>query len=42
MGLRLLTQAAPHLGVQVRDPQSKTPSLVFEYVNNTDFKVGCG
>ena len=32
----------PHLGVQVRDPQSKTPSLVFEYVNNTDFKVGCG
>ena len=23
----------------VRDPQSKTPSLVFEYVNNTDFKV---
>ena len=23
----------------VRDPQSKTPSLVFEYVNNTDFKL---
>ena len=23
----------------VRDAQSKTPSLVFEYVNNTDFKV---
>jgi casein kinase II subunit alpha len=23
----------------VRDPQSKTPSLVFEHVNNTDFKV---
>ncbi|KAM0750061.1 Pkinase-domain-containing protein [Meredithblackwellia eburnea MCA 4105] len=23
----------------VRDPQSKTPSIVFEYVNNTDFKV---
>ena len=23
----------------VRDPQSKTPSLVFEYVNNTDFKT---
>eukprot|EP00243_Klebsormidium_subtile_P004430 TRINITY_DN18406_c0_g1_i1.p1 TRINITY_DN18406_c0_g1~~TRINITY_DN18406_c0_g1_i1.p1 ORF type:complete len:447 (+),score=102.62 TRINITY_DN18406_c0_g1_i1:271-1611(+) len=23
----------------VRDPQSKTPSLVFEFVNNTDFKV---
>lgn len=23
----------------VRDTQSKTPSLVFEYVNNTDFKV---
>jgi casein kinase II subunit alpha len=23
----------------VRDPESKTPSLVFEYVNNTDFKV---
>ena len=22
----------------VRDPQSKTPSLVFEFVNNTDFK----
>ena len=22
----------------VREPQSKTPSLVFEYVNNTDFK----
>eukprot|EP00320_Phaeocystis_rex_P020818 CAMPEP_0119070628 /NCGR_PEP_ID=MMETSP1178-20130426/42850_1 /TAXON_ID=33656 /ORGANISM="unid sp, Strain CCMP2000" /LENGTH=342 /DNA_ID=CAMNT_0007052481 /DNA_START=97 /DNA_END=1125 /DNA_ORIENTATION=+ len=22
----------------VRDPQSKTPSLIFEYVNNTDFK----
>ena len=21
------------------DPQSKTPSLIFEYVNNTDFKV---
>lgn len=23
----------------VRDEQSKTPSLVFEYVNNTDFKM---
>ena len=23
----------------VRDSQSKTPSLVFEHVNNTDFKV---
>jgi serine/threonine protein kinase len=23
----------------VRDPQSKTPSLVFEYINNNDFKV---
>ncbi|GAB9467424.1 hypothetical protein Gpo141_00004769, partial [Globisporangium polare] len=23
----------------VRDPQSKTPSLVFEHVNNTDFKT---
>jgi casein kinase II subunit alpha len=23
----------------VRDPASKTPSLIFEYVNNTDFKV---
>lgn len=23
----------------VRDPQSKTPSLVFEYVNNDDFKI---
>lgn len=23
----------------VRDPQSKTPSLVFEYVNNLDFKT---
>ena len=23
----------------VRDPQSKTPSLVFEYVNNSDFKM---
>lgn len=23
----------------VRDQQSKTPSLVFEYVNNRDFKV---
>ena len=23
----------------VRDPQSKTPSLIFEHVNNTDFKV---
>jgi casein kinase II subunit alpha len=23
----------------VRDPQSKTPSLIFEYVDNTDFKV---
>lgn len=23
----------------VKDPQSKTPSLIFEYVNNTDFKV---
>lgn len=24
----------------VRDPESRTPSLVFEYINNTDFKVG--
>ena len=23
----------------VREPQSKTPSLIFEHVNNTDFKV---
>jgi serine/threonine protein kinase len=23
----------------VRDPQSKTPSLIFEYVNNIDFKT---
>jgi casein kinase II subunit alpha len=23
----------------VRNGQSKTPSLIFEYVNNTDFKV---
>ncbi|CEP11104.1 hypothetical protein [Parasitella parasitica] len=23
----------------VRDPQSKTPALVFEYINNTDFKI---
>ena len=23
----------------MRDPQSKTPSLIFEYINNTDFKV---
>jgi casein kinase II subunit alpha len=23
----------------VRDQHSKTPSLIFEYVNNTDFKV---
>jgi serine/threonine protein kinase len=23
----------------VRDTQSRTPSLVFEFVNNTDFKV---
>lgn len=23
----------------VRDPQSKTPSLISEYVNNTDFKL---
>ena len=23
----------------VREPQSKTPSLIFEFVNNTDFKV---
>ena len=23
----------------VRDPQSKTPSLIFQYVNNTDFKT---
>lgn len=29
-----------HAHAQVRDPQSKTPSLIFEYVNNTDFKVG--
>lgn len=24
----------------VKDPISRTPALVFEYVNNTDFKVG--
>ena len=30
---------AIHLLDIVRDPQSKTPSLIFEYVNNTDFKV---
>lgn len=24
---------------QVRDPESKTPSLIFEYVNNQDFKT---
>ena len=24
---------------QVRDPQSKTPCLIFEFVNNTDFKA---
>jgi casein kinase II subunit alpha len=23
----------------VRDDESKTPSLIFEYINNTDFKV---
>jgi len=23
----------------VKDPRSKTPSLIFEYVSNTDFKV---
>ena len=23
----------------MRDPQSKTPSLIFEYINNTDFKT---
>jgi len=23
----------------VRDPQSKTPSLIFEFVNNTDFRI---
>lgn len=23
----------------VRDPASKTPSLIFEHVNNTDFKT---
>jgi casein kinase II subunit alpha len=23
----------------LRDPQSKTPSLIFEYINNTDFKT---
>jgi len=23
----------------VKDPVSRTPSLVFEYINNTDFKV---
>merc|ERR1719248_339529 len=28
-----------HLLDIVRDPQSKTPSLIFEYVNNTDFKT---
>ena len=27
------------VGSQVRDPQSKTPCLIFEYVNNSDFKV---
>merc|ERR1712048_984200 len=25
----------------VRDPQSKTPSLIFEHINNTDFKTLC-
>lgn len=29
----------PQLLDVVRDPQSKTPSLIFEYINNTDFKV---
>jgi hypothetical protein len=28
-----------HLLDTVRDPDSKTPSLVFEHVNNVDFKV---
>ena len=28
-----------HLYDVVRDPDSRTPSLVFEHVNNTDFKV---
>ena len=28
-----------HLLDVVRDPDSRTPSLVFEHVNNTDFKV---
>jgi casein kinase II subunit alpha len=23
----------------VRDPSSKTPSLIFEYIDNTDFKI---
>ena len=26
----------------VRDPHSKTPCLIFEHVNNTDFKVRGG
>src|SRR5690606_1193344 len=25
----------------VRDPMTKTPSLIFEYIRNTDFKVRC-
>jgi casein kinase II subunit alpha len=29
----------PPLPLQVRDPESKTPSLIFEYVNNQDFKT---
>lgn len=28
-----------HLLDVVRDPQSKTPSLIFEYIDNVDFKV---
>lgn len=30
---------APQLLDVVRDPQSRTPSLVFEWINNTDFKT---
>ena len=27
------------MAIHLTPPQSKTPSIVFEYVNNTDFKV---
>ena len=29
----------PQLLDIVKDPHSRTPSLIFEYVDNTDFKV---